>query len=229
MEYQHLKDMIKRGKLVILKTSIWDDPYENFFFKSKFEHQTIELHEEKIAQNIFGQCCTFFKDSDALWRIYSPKQESVRIRTTPRKLFDTIYINDNCMATTYIGKVNYKYKYEISNWLKKQNPIDFNDINRISTESFFIKRNNFSHEKELRIIYNPGITSPDIKSPTKEYNINVLDFIENITFDPRVRDKFYNDSRNELISDLSIPARIIKKSPIYQFKPIKVIIKRSDQ
>ena len=51
----------------------WDDPFENFFLQNNAitSNQTI-VSLESLSESLYGQCWTRNRDSDAMWRIYSP-------------------------------------------------------------------------------------------------------------------------------------------------------------
>ena len=51
-----------------------------------------------FKENLYGQCWTKTRESDAMWRIYSPNKNGVRIMTTPRKLLTALLIHANINA-----------------------------------------------------------------------------------------------------------------------------------
>lgn len=223
MPLEHLILMLSNRTLALAKTSSWEDVYENFLFKQKFEYAGKNVTMEHLGLIVFGQCWSLNRDSDALWRIYSQDKKSVRIRTTIQKLYDAVYIDDNCMASTYIGKVNYKSPKKLNEWIIANSPISMSTINRTMVNSLFLKRNSFSHEKEVRIIYQPDSTSTDVTSNLKIYNIDPLNFIEQITFDSRADDA-YVKSIKDVISKYKFPLNKVNKSTLYNFTPTKVKI-----
>lgn len=77
---------------------------------------------------------------------------AVKVKTTSMKLFDVIYTDDKCMASTYIGMVQYYYKNELSKWLKGLNLIGPQDFGDHVVPSMFMKRKPFAHEMEVRPI-----------------------------------------------------------------------------
>src|SRR5580698_1321981 len=103
---QRFLDDLLKGKLVIRSTRTWTDPYEKLTEGCCYE--TIEngrIKQHFIENDIpaFGQCWSTCRDSDAMWRIYSAvhqegstldaafaEGESVRLRTTAKKLLDTL-------------------------------------------------------------------------------------------------------------------------------------------
>lgn len=216
-----LEQMLQQGKNTLVKILSWEDPYENFFYKQEFEYEGGPVSAVSIGEQIFGQCWSLFKDSDALWRIYSQDRQSVRIRTTIGKLYDSAYIDDGCMISTFIGKINYKAKKDLNKWLT-DNPISALNLDGMAIESLFYKRNNFSHEKEVRLIYRTDSESPEKLNPIKQYDISIDDFIEEITFDPRCDDSYYKAFRDYLIKTYKIDSKKINKSSMYVFKPNKI-------
>ena len=71
----------------LVNPSMWEDPFENFFLKNKAiasDGSVISL--ESLTESWYGQCWTRNRDSDAMWRIYSPSKDWVRVSTTINKI-----------------------------------------------------------------------------------------------------------------------------------------------
>ncbi|MDD4821705.1 MAG: hypothetical protein PHI48_04005 [Bacteroidales bacterium] len=69
---ERLLEMFKFKELIFPQVKEWDDVYENFFIKSKFRDMNGEVFEiDDDLEEYYGQCWSFTKDSDALWRIVS--------------------------------------------------------------------------------------------------------------------------------------------------------------
>lgn len=194
-----LLDMLRDNELILVNIKLWEDVYENFFLKSKFKFEDEEFDIESDSDHYFGQSWSFEKDSDALWRIYSPDKQSVRIKTSLKILFNTIietYDDENNYGFIFdrlIGAVSYKSKPELEDWIKEQT-IKRENIQPNIEESLFLKRDNFKHEKEVRAIYFPDKDDAKIKpnsnSQLVSFKIDALHFIDEITFDPRAESSF---------------------------------------
>ena len=239
-----------QGKLIVGKVKEWEDVYENFLFKQEFTTPTgdITITAQNLIENNFGQSWTDADETDAMWRIYSdvskcrnqkePKgclcsvlsslrcnQEdtlanvAVRVRTTARKLFDTVYTSDQCMASTYIGYVQYMEQDEITQWLVNLQP-RVSDLQRKMAESLFIKRTEFSHEREVRIIMSFGSEDKRIKVSKIFYKMNPEDFIEEILIDPRLIGTEYGEAvKLRLVKEGAAESKI-RMSKLYEFKPL---------
>lgn len=122
---KHVLTMLKSKKLYMGKVQKWEDTYENFFLKQDFRVEGKMLRADHLANQLYGQSWTQLAESDAMWRIYSNVKKvnevAVKVKTTSRKLFDAIYTDDACMATTSIGLVLYYYKNELTKWLTSLN------------------------------------------------------------------------------------------------------------
>ena len=115
---KHLLSLLERKKLRVDRVSKWEDPYENFFLKEEFYayaeyyKKDILVSTEEIIDRTYGQSWTLKEESDAMWRIYSNikngiKDSAVRIKVRVDNLFNVVYTDDGCMATTSIGQVQY--------------------------------------------------------------------------------------------------------------------------
>lgn len=91
---RRLFDLFAGEANVLVKPSKWQDPFENFILR---------------ADRIYAQCWTLQKASDAMWRIYSPNAKAVRIRSTVRRLLESLNADRASTAYTeaFIGRVRY--------------------------------------------------------------------------------------------------------------------------
>jgi len=222
----HFKDLLRTNELVLVNPQKWDDPFENFFLKGgtidPVSGQTVPL--ENLAAAWYGQCWTFEKESDALWRIYSPKKDGVRVSTTIKKLFSCIWNeNDEYRSLKYfIGKVSYQPRSDIEHFMENNS---FENIASGGQNDKFarllcVKRKEFSHEKEIRIL----VDDLDKKGKDGLYRISFdyQDILEDVCLDPRLSDDDYSALKNEFENmGCKLP---ITQSELYKvsFKPIRL-------
>lgn len=223
--YKYLKTLIQ-GELYINKVSAWEDVYENFLFKESFElEDRTSIDAKALTSGIFGQSWTSEDETDAMWRIYSDvKSEdigdcAVRVKTTARKLFDAIYTNDKCMATTYIGKVDYKQPNGVDDWIRNLY-LTAGTLNRSFVDSLFIKRMVFSHENEVRIIINFDSEAEECKRDHISFSINSEIFIDEYLIDPRLAPKREACCIKADLLRNGINSNKIKISDLYVFRPL---------
>lgn len=177
-------NILKTKENVLLKPKKWDDPFENLLLKSKIRIDE-ELTSFDFKDDVFGQCWTWHRETDAMWRIYSSNKDGIRVRSTPRKLLSSI--KESCKSfpdlSCFIGGVRYHYRDKLIDSFKK--------INLLSTDgsgiakSLLLKRIQFSHEKEVRLIYihqNENERNNEIF----RYEINPQEVFDRILFDPRM-------------------------------------------
>lgn len=86
LKFDYLLDMFLTKRNTLLNPSNWDDPYENLFLNSEVEFKSGLCLKSELGKSIFCQSWSSLKESDAMWRIYSPDNNSVKISTTPRKI-----------------------------------------------------------------------------------------------------------------------------------------------
>jgi len=196
--------------LTLVKPKKWDDPFENILLSSKFKIGR-ELAEVSARDSVYGQCWTWHRETDAMWRIYSPNKDGVRVKSTPRKLLESLkkacgkFSDVQC----FIGGVKYIYKKDMRE--------KFENINIFSTdgsgiaESLLYKRKEFSHEREVRIIYSGK--DGECESDIFEFQIDVSKTIDRVLFDPRMSEDL-RKSYIEAIKSLGYKSEI-KRSSLY--------------
>lgn len=134
--------------------------------------------------SVYGQCWTFHSETDAMWRIYSPDKQGAKIKTTPRKMLEALKENNDGTweLRCFIGQVEYLNEPHLLERLSHINPFDTNGSG--IAKSLLYKREEFSHEKEVRIIY----SAPDNESTSDIYTFKIdpCGLFEEIIFDPRM-------------------------------------------
>jgi hypothetical protein len=224
-------ELYSKKALFMPMVNSWEDVYENFFLKCNFTCDGYEVAGFKEdSKNYFGQCWTLIEDSDAMWRIYSQDKQCVRIKTTIKKLFNSLIacsfiqherfvglIND-----TFIGKVVYKSNEELNLWMNEQKISRSNSMPNI-IESLYIKRDHFQHEAEVRVIYyadeKDNKLVSNVNPPLVSFTIDPSYLIDEIAFDPRGEDSYISYCKSSLMKEFSISENKIKKSKLYDFDP----------
>ncbi len=208
-------------ELTLVAPSLWEDPYENVFFKYFDSHQRRENETGRWhGENLFGQCWSSLEESDAMWRIYSQDLKGVKVkidRTMLRPIFYNhfdIYLMRDC----FIGKVKYLTEQEILEVIKSdnfQNSNSMNDTGHTRAFGLLFKRNEFSHEKEIRIIC-------DVQEPIHATKKNILNIaiepnslFSEIVLDPRLPIEQF-ELKKEIYQKLGFMGSI-KKSNLYNF------------
>ena len=210
--------MVGNKQLLMNKVNSWEDPYENFFYKEDFKMPDgRQVSALDLTNGIFGQSWTLLEESDAMWRIYSQNKDAIKIKTTAEKLFNIIYTDDACMATSYIGKVNYFTQSKIQSWISSLS-LEYSNINQIATESMFMKRDAFSHEQEVRIIKVLDSYATERNKVSLSYDIDPEYLIDEYCLDPRL-DDYMTDVYKQGLIHVGVNPTKITKSRLYEFTP----------
>ena len=206
--FNRLLGILLKGQITFTLTKSWEDVYENFLLKSTFHTGLMENQKlDSYQDTLYGLCFTTKRESDAMWRIYSQDKNSIRIRTNLGYIIDML--NKGPINSPYkrleirIGEVDYPFNHILR---EKYESLTENEIldnfNKHLLDSMFLKRNEFSHEKEFRIIIR------GLKATIKPYQqlprylnfpVDPNQFIEKIAFDPRLEFATYKLLKEALI------------------------------
>lgn len=135
--------------------------------------------ETKVFRaDIWGQCWTTHRETDAMWRIYSPDKQGVKVRCSIRNLLESLLeLNqDHRRNGIFIGKVNYLPKKTLLSILRNIGGIYGKDAAR----SLLLKRREFKHEAEVRLISTIGA------GEIQNFEIDPYKVFDEIIFDPRM-------------------------------------------
>jgi hypothetical protein len=140
---------------------------------------------QSIRDRVYGQCWTLHRETDAMWRIYSSDKSGAKVKSTPRKLFAALKKTDSKFGDVhcFVGRVLYKKQDELVATLKGLNLFDPNGSG--IAESLMYKRREFSHEREIRLVYSGQ--SADVHA----FTIDPNGLFDEVVFDPRMDIELY--------------------------------------
>jgi hypothetical protein len=195
------QQILQNNELVLVNPSVWEDPFEAFLM-NKIVHlpNNEKANLDPIKERVFGQCWMSCSESDAMWRIYSypsnpaPNYEvGVKVKTTVNKLFTAFWNVKNNQPE--FGPLRY--------WIGRVRYLSFREIKRITNdegefwgyfadatgkglaEAHLIKRKEFLHEKEIRLLY----CAPNgYAEPRFHFPVNPNNLISEVILDPRLTD-----------------------------------------
>lgn len=109
MPVKRVFELFESRQNVLVKPKNWEDPFENFILKCPVMFSDGTLAPIPLRDQTYGQCWTFQKASDAMWRIYSPKSDAVRLRSTVDKLFASLWgrFGKRSSSEAFVGRVRY--------------------------------------------------------------------------------------------------------------------------
>jgi hypothetical protein len=192
-------------QLVLVSPHKWEDPYEALPYSTMLTdlrgkpQQQIPLG--RYLHAAWAQCWSQTKESDTLLRAYSrvmkdphhnrnttPRDEGVRVRSTPRKLLSAMQIRAKSMPMScFVGAVRYQpgdaIRQELVNIIERKGPSAVGR-GQLRAESLLLKRDAFSHEVEVRIICVADELTSNLD--TIQIPIDPSEVFEEVTFDPRL-------------------------------------------
>jgi hypothetical protein len=182
-----LFELFENQQNVLVKPKKWQDPFENFILRARMQLQTGQLAQFSFHDQFYGQCWTLQSASDAMWRIYSPAGNAVRIRSTIQTVAETLSktLGDYAQIQAFIGRVRYLSNKHLTAYASSWFPGTSRLRARISAETLLVKRPAFKHEREVRLLYfqpNAGHASGDLYW----YSVNPHELIDQIMIDPRM-------------------------------------------
>ena len=210
MTVERLLEMFETNQNVLVHPSLWDDPFENFLFNTPILQKNGEEYLSILRDRAYGQCWSLNIESDAMWRIYSPGKNGVKIQMTIRDLFNSLhrsageYSNISC----FVGKVDYHSKSRLTHLAKEvRDNGGHMGGSYHQAKSLLMKRKAFKHEEEVRLIY----LDPKNRAEKKiySYQFDPLRNVKSMTFDPRMNESLYRVYKAH-IESLGFSGKIIQ-------------------
>jgi hypothetical protein len=179
-----LYELFANHENVLVRPSMWEDPFENFILNAPAKLGDGTVVRFEFNNSYYGQCWTLTAASDAMWRIYSPNSDGVRIRTTIRKLATSLSYGLGQWAhiQAFIGKVQYLSDKALFQFA---NNVFVNGLNSTAlARTLLVKRFAFKHERELRLLYSDNDNAP--ANNLFRYAIDPHALVDQIMIDPRL-------------------------------------------
>lgn len=178
--------MLRARENALVKPRLWDDPFENFILSGIAVTADGKRAQLPFRDQLYGQCWSLHRETDLMWRGYSPGKDAVKLRTTIRNLYYSLckragrYRDVSC----FIGKVRYFTKNRIADVLSRVNIVDPSGVAIAAT--LLVKRWAFRPEREIRLIYwNHGRY---VSKRVFRYEIDPNALFEEAVLDPRMKD-----------------------------------------
>lgn len=150
----------EREKLFMRSVNMWNDPYEERLFRTKFcdDADGDEFHHP-LLDHVYGTCFTTGYNHESQWRVYENAANGPIVLLTfkAKTLFETL---SQQTRQFYIGAVHYFAQPNIDKQVKQlveadQQAYKWHKKGEQSDEllkPLFIKRQAFSHEREVRLL-----------------------------------------------------------------------------
>lgn len=219
MSLKQFMHFIENNKTYLTRISSWDDTWEAPIMKLPTQHDNGRLSKPAYSSgmDLFAQCWTSKKESDAMWRIYSASKDGIKIGTTVKKF-------------ELLEGLGYYAVDEIFYYKNLMEGLDYcnegSSIMRTFREGL-IKRDEFIHEQEIRLITinSPNTLGKVLKAEENylELNLDAKDFIEEIIIDPRA-EKYYVETIKKYCERVGIEV-VPEKSNLYNdvFEETKLV------
>lgn len=189
--FDNFIDLLVSNQIFLTHPRLWDDPFENFIISNNESFKNLK-------RCFFGQCWSYNRETDFMWRVYAPNKNGIKIKCSLEVLYNDLLSSCNETPThIYFGKVLYQKK---SQMIEDFNNFDIsevtapNDFKKL-VKSFYLKRNEFSPEKEFRVVYYNHKLQFEKGKIEDFYKIKIdkNHLIESITCDPRISITQFNN------------------------------------
>lgn len=196
---RRFQDLVINRRNGLVAPRMWDDPMEDTYrscYMDTAEGPRVQL--SYIGARWYGQCWTYNRDSDAMWRIYSPDKSGVRVQTTLRRLFKP-YIaawGEEAAMQCYMGEVKYLSPEQILAHISENvwyDMMNFASLPESTIKTMLMKRPEFEHEREVRLLHfkfgHSLPTTPMPKETVVTYPFDINEVATEICFDPRMSEQ----------------------------------------
>lgn len=126
-------ELLEQRKNTLVRPAMWEDPWEEWW-----PSLVRKRLGASVPADVFGQCWTTSKESDAIWRVYAPLRDGVKVRTTVAALRESIS-SANMRYRAWVANVFYWSNAKLTKWgtgvighleRKKPKQDDLTDVRR---------------------------------------------------------------------------------------------------
>ncbi len=198
-----LLDSIMQKKNTLSSPRKWSDPFENALAREIcLSRQDGSTSPHPLRNRAYGQCWTIVPETDAFWRMYVSQGDGVRLRSTIRKVYQSLERSQVLHTIScFIGRVQYKTEQEITALFGDEawvNQYFIGQGTRGHVETLLLKRKEFEPEREVRLLYlDPHNTD---YGDAFSYKIKPSSMILEVTFDPRMTNSLFDTYKSILLN-----------------------------
>jgi len=217
--------ILDNNKIAFVKPEKWEDPLENLIFNARIIKDG-KPYQHPAKKNIFAQCWSYEGDSYGIWKIYTTKPNNDGI--TKRHLGVRITTKLDCLkhltkknkGEFYYGLVDYLPKYKLDKLPKDSAIIKIlkqEKAGRDHLKTLLIKRKSYTFENEVRLFYiKPENSKPNKPNFLQFVDIEPLQFISSLRFDPGMPYEEFQQHKEKLIYQYGFRATQITQSSYYK-------------
>jgi hypothetical protein len=205
MSLDRLFQMFAESANYLVRPNMWQDPFENFIARLKGRLPNGELVEFAQRFDFFGQCWTLLGGTDAMWRIYSSDQRSVRVKVRVTDLYEAL--SATARDVPFIGRVKYVHGSDLHAWTGRVVRSTKRPSLELLAKTFLVKRMPFSHENEIRLLY---CSSTDDRKSLYRHPFDCHRLIQELTLDPRLTHEEFIKLRDIVRSRTSFKGRVVQ-------------------
>ena len=190
---------------------MWEDPFENFILSSSIRFPSGQIYSQGNRDSVYGQCWTLQSASDAMWRIYSPSEDAVRIRTSPNRLAKSIMVSPAVRPhTVRIGRVKYLSQTVLTRFARNCFRTGETAYTAMG-KTLLVKRLAFKHEREVRaLIFAPAGERAKAKPDLLACPVNPHELIDQIMLDPRYSVENADAVRKRIVRQTGFRGQILR-------------------
>jgi hypothetical protein len=222
---------LNENHLFLVKTRSWEDPYEAFLMKQliwKEDGSESYPFDPRLIEKFYGQCWTYLKESNFLWKIYAPHEDGIIVKSSLGKLYDLFVKGSFDEGNFFLGNVLYWEENKIIQYFEDENVLEellSDKGSKLLLKSLFIKRKEFEEEKEVRLIYvDEKVFDKENKIIKTGFTYESLqlfnEIADELVLDPRIN-HIQLDSIADLIIKLGYKGKI-SKSTLFESPVLKL-------
>ncbi len=207
--------LFEESQNALVRPTMWDDPFENAILDAAVRAKAGENGECGYHEVVYGQSWTLAYASDAMWQIYSPNKDAIRVRTTVGKLLQSIRAEseDWTDAACFIGRVKYLKKSELREFCKTVFSAGLSK--KAVARSLLVKRKAHKHENEVRLIFFE-LTNTKHPGGVYKYGLDPLALIDQVMVDGRVSREEYLRVKAKIMRRTILKEQQVERSLLYQ-------------
>ncbi len=211
-------EALSSGENVLVSPSKWEDPFDGYILNAYGVLPGGAMVAFRLRNNYFGQCWSLHRETDLMWRAYSPQKDGVKLRVRADKLHDSLDSNQRGSGNgqTFLGYVSYKRKPAFDETLRRG--CDFGTPSESQARALLVKRYGFRSEREVRLI---AYAEHHSATGLFRYPVKWNDLLDQAVLDPRMS---YTEARKAKqriraagYAGLVIRSGLYKKPPPLKF------------
>ncbi len=209
MPFNRYLAIISDDRVGMLRTTMWEDPFEGFLFRQYVQRWPACQHQH-LSSSLYCLCFSSDMEKDQIWRSYTPDCDGVRIRTTVAELASVLDDGFTLGKVCYLNRKKMRALHDEALRVASRPIGELRDL-------FLYKLLGFQHDREVRLLTIDACLDKDVKN----VSLDACTLFSDVMCDPRMKTSTFDRCKEEIENVFARKGRSVRVTQSTLYDPVR--------